>query len=94
MNLLPNGDDDGGLLVLPGAHNISVEFHEQFKDEEQLYRWTNETYFFTDAGMKWLDTKGFKWVKVNADPGDLIICESEHLSPAMLIIGGLAPASL
>lgn len=39
INLLPNGEKDGGLMVLPGAHNVSEEFHKLFKDEPQLYRW-------------------------------------------------------
>lgn len=33
VNILPNGPEDGGLIVCEGAHLASEEFHEQFKDE-------------------------------------------------------------
>lgn len=27
----PNGDNDGGLMVLVGAHKISKEYHDHFR---------------------------------------------------------------
>ena len=43
----------------------------------QLIRFrTNEWYGFKDEGMKWLKDHGTEWVKVCAEPGDLLICES------------------
>lgn len=39
VNLLPNGPDDGGLIVCKGAHLLSEEFHEVFKDEERIWSW-------------------------------------------------------
>ncbi|KAF3049637.1 hypothetical protein E8E11_006306 [Didymella keratinophila] len=48
-----------------------------FKDEpNKICAWTNEWYGFTKEGMAWLDKKGFEWVKVNAEPGDLILWDS------------------
>ncbi|KAL4981228.1 hypothetical protein BDW66DRAFT_156296 [Aspergillus desertorum] len=58
VNLLPNGPDDGGLIVCKGAHLLSEEFHEVFKDEERIWSWTKEWYGFTEAGLKWLKDKG------------------------------------
>ncbi|KAG9600373.1 hypothetical protein KCU77_g4713, partial [Aureobasidium melanogenum] len=77
VNMLPNGPDDGGLIVCKGAHQASEEFHKQFKDEpDKIWTWTKEWYGYTKAGMAWLEEKGFKWEKVCAEPGDLIIWDS------------------
>ncbi|KAG8626803.1 hypothetical protein KVT40_005748 [Elsinoe batatas] len=86
VNLLPNGQDDGGLIVCRGGHLLSEDFHEDFKNEEdRIWAWTKEWYGFTDSGMKWLENKGLKWEKVNAEPGDLIVWDSRtphyNLSP-------------
>lgn len=42
VNLLPSGDDDGGLMVLKEGHKVSEEYHQAFQQEERLFRWTNE----------------------------------------------------
>jgi hypothetical protein len=86
VNILPNGPDDGGLIVCKGAHRVSEEFHEEFKDEPNpVWAWTKEWYGFTKEGMKWLEQRGFKWEKICAEPGDLIVWDSRtphyNLSP-------------
>lgn len=40
----------------------------------QLYIRTKEWYGFTKSGLKWLEDKRCEWVKVTAEPGDLILC--------------------
>ncbi|KAL1895716.1 hypothetical protein Sste5346_005188 [Sporothrix stenoceras] len=86
INILPNGDNDGGLIVCKGAHLISEEFHEHFQnDPSPIYAWTSEWYGFKDEGLAWLKEKGCEWIKVNAEPGDLILWDSRtphyNLSP-------------
>ncbi|PVI05798.1 hypothetical protein DM02DRAFT_684233 [Periconia macrospinosa] len=86
VNILPNGPDDGGLIVCKGAHLVSEEFHEEFKNEEDpVWAWTKEWYGFTSQGMNWLENRGFKWEKICAGPGDLIVWDSRlphyNLSP-------------
>ncbi|GAA6037987.1 hypothetical protein JCM8097_009527 [Rhodosporidiobolus ruineniae] len=76
VNLNPNGDNDGGLVVLKGGHRISEEYHKEFFNEEREFRWTNEMYLFKETGLEWLKEKGYEWVKVNAEPGDLILWDS------------------
>lgn len=76
VNLLPNGPDDGGLIACRGAHLLSEEFHRDMKDEERIPAWTNEWYWYTENGMKWLADHGFKWEKVCAEPGDLLVWDS------------------
>ncbi|KAB2572050.1 hypothetical protein DBV05_g9278 [Lasiodiplodia theobromae] len=87
VNLLPNGADDGGLIVCRGAHRLSDEFHDAMRaaNDERIPAWTNEWYGFTDRGMRWLEEKGCEWVKLCAEPGDLLLWDSRtphyNLSP-------------
>jgi len=40
VNILPNGPQDGGLIVCKGAHLYSEEFHEAFKNEkDKIWAW-------------------------------------------------------
>jgi hypothetical protein len=36
---------------------------------------TKEWYGFTDAGMAWLKERGCEWIKLTAEPGDLLLCK-------------------
>lgn len=86
LNVLPNGEKDGGLIVCKGAHKLSEEFHEEFKNEpNKIWAWTKEWYGFTEEGLSWLRDKGCEWVKPNAEPGDLLVWDSRtphyNLSP-------------
>ncbi|RDW87851.1 hypothetical protein BP5796_03545 [Coleophoma crateriformis] len=76
VNLLPNGPNDGGLIVCRGAYQLSEQFHREMADEERIPQWTNEWYGFTERGMKWLADHGCEWVKVCAEPGDLLLWDS------------------
>lgn len=57
---------------------MSEEFHAAMAaiNEPRIPAWTPEWFGFTDNGMKWLADKGLEWVKVCADPGDLIVWDS------------------
>ncbi|KAJ5882445.1 uncharacterized protein N7529_001117 [Penicillium soppii] len=85
VNMLPNGPDDGGLIVCRGGHLLSEEFHKEMADEERIPAWTPEWYGYTERGMKWLEDHGCKWEKVCAEPGDLLLWDSRtphyNLSP-------------
>ncbi|RDW60314.1 hypothetical protein BP5796_11920 [Coleophoma crateriformis] len=76
VNLLPNGPDDGGLIVCKGAYHLSEQFHREMAWEDRIPQWTNEWYGFTENGMKWLADHGCEWVKVCAEPGDLLLWDS------------------
>lgn len=94
MNLLPNGAEDGGLIVCRGAHRLSEQFHREFSpfEKDPVSRWTQEWYGFTEVGLQWLQGRsaqgdGLKceWVKVECEPGDLLVWDSRtphhNLSP-------------
>lgn len=83
VNLAPNGPDDGGLVVMKGAHLLSEEYHKAFATEEPLWAWTNEWYGYKDTGIAWLEERGFKFEKVNAEPGDLFLCKRSSMPAAM-----------
>ncbi|TKX19248.1 hypothetical protein C1H76_8626 [Elsinoe australis] len=76
VNILPNGPNDGGLIVCRGGHELSTEYHEVFKNEERIPAWTPEWYGFKDTGMEWLKGKGCEWIKLCAEPGDLLLWDS------------------
>ncbi|KAK0102120.1 hypothetical protein ONS96_006084 [Cadophora gregata f. sp. sojae] len=76
VNLQPCGPNDGGLIVCKGGHLISEDFHRDMADEPRIPAWTPEWYGFTDNGMKWLKDHGLEWIKVCAEPGDLILWDS------------------
>jgi hypothetical protein len=73
VNLLPCGENDRGLIACNGAHLLSEQFHEDMKDEERIPAWMPEWYGFNENGMKWLADHGCEWIKVCAEPGDLIL---------------------
>jgi len=76
VNLLPNGPNDGGLIVCRGGHALSEEFHNDMRGkEERIPAWTKEWYGYTDKGTQWLRDHNLEWIKVEADPGDLILCK-------------------
>jgi hypothetical protein len=74
VNLLPNGPDDGGLIIAKGGHLLSEKYHRAMSFQERPWAWTNEMYSFTDEGLKWLEDQHVEWVKISCEPGDLIIC--------------------
>ncbi|KAL1614334.1 hypothetical protein SLS54_009828 [Diplodia seriata] len=88
VNLLPNGARDGGLIVCRGAHRLSDEYHAAMREagDERIAAWTSEWYGVTERGMGWLRERGCEWVKLCAEPGDLLVWDSRtphyNLSPA------------
>ncbi|KAJ5369729.1 uncharacterized protein N7496_005821 [Penicillium cataractarum] len=76
VNILPNGPKDGGLIVCKGAHLLSEQFHKEMSWEDPIPAWNPEWYGFTERGMQWLADHGCEWVKVTADPGDLLLWDS------------------
>lgn len=44
--------------------------------ETPIPAWNPEWYGFTTAGLEWLSSHGCEWVKVCAEPGDLVLWDS------------------
>lgn len=81
MNLLPNGPDDGGLMVLEGSSQYYAELWQHFDHKKGDNGWNAWEQQFLDEEMcAWLESKGCKWVKVCCEPGDLLLWDSvSHL---------------
>lgn len=77
MNLLPNGPDDGGLMVLDGSNQYYAELWKHFDHKKGENGWNTKEFQFLDQEMcDWLIAQGCKWVKVCAEPGDLLLWDS------------------
>ncbi|KAJ5621819.1 hypothetical protein N7528_005051 [Penicillium herquei] len=77
MNLLPNGPEDGGLMVLEGSSKLYADVWKHFDHKKGENGWnTWEQQFLDEEMCSWLESKGCKWVKVCAGPGDLLLWDS------------------
>ncbi|KAI8169755.1 hypothetical protein K4K49_010908 [Colletotrichum sp. SAR 10_70] len=77
LNLLPNGPDDGGLMVLEGSSKYYAELWQHFDHKKGENGWnTWEQQFLDEEMCSWLESKGCKWVKVCCEPGDLLLWDS------------------
>lgn len=78
INLSPAGPQDGGLQLYTGSSKL----FEQFFAENPLQAKPEgapgqvDWYGFTDEDIKWFKNHGCELVKINAEPGDLIIWDS------------------
>ncbi|EXJ77298.1 hypothetical protein A1O3_10456 [Capronia epimyces CBS 606.96] len=74
INLSHAGPEDGSLVVLPGSHKYTAEFFDTQTDRDS---WpTIDWRRFSEDEMAWFASKGLKAVKVEAEPGDLIVWDS------------------
>ncbi|KAE8548235.1 hypothetical protein EYB25_010029 [Talaromyces marneffei] len=77
LNLLPNGPQDGGLTVFEGSSALYTELWKHFDHKKGETGWNPQAFQFIDDEMsQWLESKGCKWVKVCAQPGDLLLWDS------------------
>ncbi len=80
LNLLPNGPDDGGLMVLEGSSKFYTELWEAFHHKSGEKGWNTWEMQFVDKEMcQWLESNGCRWHKVCAGPGDLLLWDSVSL---------------
>ncbi|KAK2737301.1 hypothetical protein FQN57_000385 [Myotisia sp. PD_48] len=75
LNLAPNGPKDGGLIVLQGSSILNEEF---FKGQQKAWGGL-DWYGFKSKDIKWFESRGCKWIKVCAEPGDLILWDSRTI---------------
>lgn len=77
LNLLPNGPEDGGLMVLQGSNALYTELWQHFDHKKPAEGWNKwEMQPLDDEMVDWLISKGCKWVKVCPNPGDLMLWDS------------------
>jgi hypothetical protein len=74
INLSHAGPEDGSLMVLPGSHK-HVETYFDTQTDHSTWK-IEDRYYFGEAGMSYFASKGIKPLKVEAEPGDLILWDS------------------
>lgn len=86
INLSEAGPLDGGLQLLQGSSDLFERFFKEnppkpkAADAPGQFDW----YGFTLEDVKWFEDHGCKIIKVDADPGDLIIWDSRTVHYASL----------
>lgn len=77
MNLEENGPNDGGLMVLSGSLPLYQEYFEAHPERKPEEGWSwRDSYKHPLEDMQWFYDRGCKWVKVEAEPGDVILWDS------------------
>ncbi|WVF67421.1 hypothetical protein IAT40_002177 [Kwoniella sp. CBS 6097] len=80
MNLLPNGPEDGGLMILKGSKALYKELFEAFDDVKPERGWNkNDRHDHTPEQIQWLIDHGCEYHKVCAEPGDLLLWDSRTI---------------
>ncbi|KAJ9101873.1 hypothetical protein QFC21_003213 [Naganishia friedmannii] len=79
-NLAPNGEDDGGLMILDGSFPLYNEFIDAHVDDQPEGGWPKiDSYHHTPKQLQWFYDRGCTWKKVNAPAGSLILWESRTI---------------
>jgi hypothetical protein len=52
----------------PRLDRLDLDHADEFPNK-QIYQ-------FKDTGLNWLKERGYEWLKVNCEPGDLVLCKS------------------
>ncbi|KZO90876.1 hypothetical protein CALVIDRAFT_489806, partial [Calocera viscosa TUFC12733] len=80
LNLLPNGPDDGGLMVIKGSSNLFKQYFEEHKKEEPAGGWPKrDTYPWQESELQWFFDRGCEWVKPYMEPGDFVLWDSREV---------------
>ncbi|PYH92643.1 hypothetical protein BO71DRAFT_451253 [Aspergillus ellipticus CBS 707.79] len=77
INLSSAGPEAGSLMCLPGSHALYDEFFDEHTDPATWE--TKDWRRFSEAEMGWWKAKGLSPMKVQAEPGDLILWDSRTL---------------
>lgn len=64
-------------MVLEGSNKLYTELFQHFDHKKPQAGWNTWPQQNVDEEMcKWLESKGCNWVKVCAEPGDLLLWDS------------------
>ncbi|KAL2857316.1 hypothetical protein BJY01DRAFT_242388 [Aspergillus pseudoustus] len=86
LNLAPAGPEDGGLLLMVGSSALFEEYFTSFKarGRTDVDAKHYDFYMFEPEDIAWFESKGCHQIKVNAEPGDLVLWDSRtihHVAP-------------
>jgi ectoine hydroxylase-related dioxygenase (phytanoyl-CoA dioxygenase family) len=95
LNYQPNGPKDGGLIVMKGSSKLFDQFfsetreqddHEDKPPESEGFR---DLFIFKEEDVKWFEKRGCEMIKVNLEPGDLVLWDSRTMHYACFPEGDL-----
>lgn len=77
LNLLPNGPQDGGLMLMKGSKALYSQLFEAFDDQKPERGWNaRDRHDHSPEQIQWLIDHGCEYHKVCAEPGDLLLWDS------------------
>lgn len=85
INYAPNGDSDGGLVLMKGSAKLFNEFfaqervpddHEDAPPPELKFM---DLFLFNQKDVKWFEERGCELVKINMEPGDFVLWDSRTM---------------
>ncbi|BGP40255.1 hypothetical protein JCM10449v2_004213 [Rhodotorula kratochvilovae] len=79
VNLNENGADDGGLMVLEGSNRLTNRFFVETGRTDTRSWGPIDWAGFNPDEEEWFFERGCKWIKVCAQPGDLILWDSRTM---------------
>lgn len=77
LNYQPNGENDGGLIIMKGSSKLFDEFFSETREQDDhVDRPPDQTTFkdlfiFKESDVKWFEDRGCKLEKLCLDPGDM-----------------------
>ena len=64
-------------MILDGSFELYNQFFDEHDMDKPAEGWSwLDSYPFTEKQMEWFYEKGCKWIKLEADPGDLLLWDS------------------
>ncbi|GAA6000586.1 hypothetical protein JCM10207_004563 [Rhodosporidiobolus poonsookiae] len=79
VNLNDNGPDDGGLIVIKGSSQVMKQYFDEVGRPPLPQEGKIDWHVFKEEEMKWFYDHGCELVKVEAEPGDLILWSSSTI---------------
>lgn len=85
INYAPNGENDGGLVLMKGSAKLFNEFfaqdrtqddHEDAPPPELKFM---DLFLFNQKDVKWFEERGCELVKINMEPGDFVLWDSRTM---------------
>jgi hypothetical protein len=87
VNLLPNGPDDGGLMLLKGSCALYSDLFNDFEKAGKVPEggWNKkDRHDHSPEQVDWLKERGCEWIKICCEPGDLLLWDSVRCFQAYL----------
>jgi len=75
LNLLPNGPEDGGLMVMRGTANLFGQYFKEHQEPPEGYL-KRDGFSWNDEKLQWFKDRGCEWVKPVMEPGDFVLWDS------------------